>query len=199
MFYGVEIKPDPTETHPVTHDELRALARHWIEFLQDENFFWCCYQQYDWNDEQKKIRARMRLNWLRDVLGEDVIRQMQQKSNDKLREQIGQERWRICTSGTEEERLQFVNDNELQSQEFCRKFYNDARADEAFARLAGDPARTYTDRDGDVWFFGARGCTAFDRLNLALRTADGCVGYDGSRSIDRPDDWIAPLTSAATA
>lgn len=197
MFDGDEIKPDPTETHPVTRDELRVLAEHWIEFLQDANYSWCCSRQYGWDDELRKIRARMRLDWLLEVLGEDVIRQMWKKSDDRMREQIGQERWRIWTEGTEAERRQFVDDNELQTGTFRRKFYNDGRADEAFTRLKQNPFTTHVDEDGDVWFFGERDCTATGRLNLALRTSDGCEGYDGSRSLDRPASWVVPVVSVA--
>lgn len=197
MFDGDEVKPDPTEMHPATRGELLALARHWIEFLQDEHFAWVCYRAYCWGGELAKIRAYGRLDWLRGVLGEDVVRREQERSDARMRRQIGQERWRIWHEGTEAERREFVNDNELQRGGFPRKFYDDGRADRAFARLGSDPARTFTDDDGDVWFFGARDCTAAEKLNLAMRSPDGCVGYDGSRSIDRPADWVAPDETAA--
>jgi hypothetical protein len=199
MFGCDEITPDPTEAHPVTRDELLALARHWIEFLQDEQFSQVCSPQYGWSDEVAKIRAYGRLNWLREVLGADVIRREQERCDDRMREQIGQERWRIWKEGTKAERDQFEEDCHLQTNEFRLKFYDDARADRAFARLHNDPALTFTDGDGDVWFFGARHCTAVGKLNLALRTADGCVGYDGSRSIDRPNGSTPRTVSVATA
>lgn len=150
------VVPARPELFVVNRDEALVVAAHWIEFLQGMNLFWQCYRQYSRSDEADKDFARWRLDLLRDRLGMDVLRQIQEQSDERLRKRIGQERWRICTAGTEAERLQFAQDNENQTDEFMGKFYDDGRADRAFARLNGDPTRTYTDEDGDVWFFGAR-------------------------------------------
>ena len=83
-----------------TREELFHLARYWAIARLDYDMAWFYHRQ---SATGARHRASLRLIWLAKVLGEDEVRRAVDEINAECRSQVGEDHWRIFTTGPQEE------------------------------------------------------------------------------------------------
>jgi hypothetical protein len=86
-----------------TVEELRQLARHWEETALDIEVFWFYYNSPSSKESRMRPYARMRVKRIASLIGWDAVDKVIDEVEDRERERMGPEDWRIFTKGTEAE------------------------------------------------------------------------------------------------
>ena len=88
-------------------EELFHLARYWAEARLDYDMAWFYHRQ---SASGARHRASARLIWLAEVLGEDEVRRAVEEINAACRSRMGEDHWRIFTTGPQEEWDRIANE-----------------------------------------------------------------------------------------
>lgn len=90
---------EPVTTYPLTKDELRAVAAHWIYTHLDTSVYCCLYGTVGSTDLRIWEYTKDRFDKIAAILGEDEMEDVIVEVKEKMRERIGEEAWTAFQEG----------------------------------------------------------------------------------------------------
>jgi hypothetical protein len=182
--------------YPVTRAELLLLAEHHLREIYSTYFDVFYYGQTCSTHWQRRGYANSRLERIAQLLGAEAVDQAHDAVKERLRQRMGEEEWRVFTTGSEEEKDK-VSDEVWQQITECDQVLEDQAAKEkAFAYLRSNPGKIYLDEADNLWFLqwwlGGKRDDRREKLILAAKTPSACCHSFPAYSLDPPPGWDPP-------
>ncbi len=90
---------EPVTTYPLTKDELRALAAHWVYEHLDCSVFCCLYGTVGSTDLRMWEYTKDRVDKIAAILGQEEIDKVIDEVKERMRQRLGDEAWTAFLEG----------------------------------------------------------------------------------------------------
>jgi hypothetical protein len=186
-------RPGDPASYAVTHNDLLVLARHHARTVLDRLVDFFFTGQTGGSERRERWAAEAELAKLQEVLGEEVIAEVQAEAESDVRRQIGRTHWHLFLNGTQEDRDRVIDDVYGRIAYTDEKLADRAAKERALTALRANPSEVFRDDASDMWSLAEPEPDDEDpRLVLVLTTLRAGKVFLSESRVERPAGWFDP-------